>query len=83
MRQRTFMLGKLYFQFLRPKGIPIQQLPFLVTKLYEAEFIVVYASNGALLEDERYTETPKLLSGENRDELFKIIESLKEPKETA
>lgn len=76
MRQRTFTLAKLYFQFLMPKRIPIEQLPFLVSKLYEAGFIEVFAPSEPL-GAERYTENDKLTSRNHRDELFKIVESLK------
>jgi DNA-binding transcriptional ArsR family regulator len=73
---RTFRLDKLYNQFLKPKNIPLEQLPFLISKLYEAGFItVVRDSQDPDLE--RYSETEKLTSRQHRDELFKIIERLK------
>ena len=74
--QRTFRLDKLYNQFLKPKGIAATQLPFLVSKLYEAGFIQVF-SDTRDVDLERYSETEKLTSRKHRDELFKIIGGLK------
>lgn len=71
---RTFRLDRLYFQFLKPKSIELEKLPLFVTKLYESGFIELYHDFG---DDERYSETKKLTSRNNRDELFKIIEGLK------
>lgn len=73
-RDRTFRLDRLYHQLLKPKGIELEKLPLLVTKLYESGFIELYHDFG---DDERYSETEKLTSRNNRDELFKIIEGLK------
>jgi hypothetical protein len=68
--QRTFRLDRLYFQFLKPKGLPIEDLQILSGLLVEAGFIN--------MEDdlERYSETEKLTSRQHRDELFKIIQGL-------
>lgn len=71
---RTFRTDRLYHQLLKPKGIELEKLPLLVTKLYESGFIELYHDFG---DDERYSETEKLTSRNNRDELFKIIEGLK------
>ena len=73
---RTFRLDRLYHQFLKPKGIPLDKLPFLVSKLYEAGFIEVFHENNDP-DSERYFETEKLTSREHRDDLFKIIQELK------
>lgn len=73
-RDRTFRLDRLYHQLLKPKGIELEKLPLFVTKLYESGFIELYHHFG---DDERYSETEKLTSRNNRDELFKIIEGLK------
>lgn len=73
---RTFRLDKLYNQFLKPKGIDASQLPFLVSRLYAAGFIQVF-SDPRDVDLERYSETEKLTSRKHRDELFKIIEELK------
>jgi hypothetical protein len=70
---KTYKTERLYHQLLSPKNIPADQLPFLISKLYEAGFIEVFT----VLEDERYLETEKLLSGEHKNELFKIIGGLK------
>lgn len=70
---RTFRLDRLYHQLLKPKGIELEKLPLLVTKLYESGFIELYHSFG---DDERYSETEKLTNRQNRDELFKIIHEL-------
>lgn len=70
---RTFNLTRLYHKFLKPKGIPIEKLPLLVTQLYEHEFIDLIQTEDL---SERYTETEKLSSRQNRDELFKIVQGL-------
>lgn len=70
---RTFRTERLYHQFLKPKGIELEKLPLLVTKLYEAQFIELYHNFG---DDERYSETEKLTGREHRDELFKIVSKL-------
>lgn len=70
---RTFRTDRLYHQLLKPKGIELEKLPLLVTKLYESGFIELYHSFG---DDERYSETEKLTNRKNRDELFKIIQGL-------
>lgn len=72
---RTFRLDRLYHQFLKPKGIELEKLPLLVTKLYESGFIEIFRYPTSELE--RYSETEKLANRQNRDELFKIIEGLK------
>lgn len=68
---RTFRLDRLYFQFLKPKGLSIELLHELQTLMIEHGFIN--------MEDglERYSETEKLTSRQHRDELFKIIQGLK------
>ena len=68
---RTFRLDRLYFQFLKPKGLSIELLHELQTLMIEHGFIT--------MEDglERYSETQKLTNRQNRDELFKIIERIK------
>lgn len=71
---RTFRLDRLYHQFLKPKGLSLDLLPRLVSTLYEARFIDLYTSED--LETERYTELPKLLNRQHKDELFKIIQKL-------
>lgn len=72
--QRTFRLDRLYFQFLKPQGIGMNALPRLISTLYEARFIDLYADKD--LETERYVELPKLLNRQHKDELFKIIQKL-------
>lgn len=67
---RTFRLDRLYFQFLKPKGLSIELLH---------EFQLLMIEHGFInMEDgrERYTETQKLTSREHRDELFKLIQGL-------
>lgn len=68
---RTFRLDRLYFQFLKPKGLSSELLHELQTLMIEHGFIN--------MEDglERYSETQKLTSRQHRDELFKIIGGLK------
>lgn len=74
--QKTFRIDRLYHQFLKPKGIAMEKLPFLVSQLYEAEFIEVFRDPKDP-DLERYLETEKLTSRKHRDELFKIIQGLK------
>ena len=68
---RTFRLDRLYFQFLKPKGIGLDQLEDLMILMIEHGFINM---DGSL---ERYSETGKLTSRQHKDELFKIIEELR------
>jgi len=73
---RSFKLESLYHRFLKPKDIDISDLPRFVSMMYAAGFIDLYHDN----EDpdvERYVELEKLTSREHRDELFKLIQSLK------
>lgn len=67
---RTFRIDRLYFQFLKPKGLSIELLHELQTLMIEHGFIT--------MEDglERYIETEKLTSRQHRDELFKLIRGL-------
>jgi len=67
--ERTYRLDRLYYKFLRPLKIHVNELDALASLLLQAGFIK--------LENDRYTETEKLLSRNNRDELFKLIHSLK------
>lgn len=73
---KTFRLDKLYHQFLKPAGLPIDALPELATRLYEAGFIDLFRDRNNP-ELERYAETPKLTERLARDELFKLIGRLK------
>lgn len=73
---KTKPLAQLYHQFLKPKDIPQDKLPLLVTQLYEAQFIELYHTN-ELPDVEVYVETLKLTNGKHRNELFKIIQQLK------
>lgn len=73
--KKTFRLDNLYFKFLKPKGIPIEKLQSFADKMHEQNFIdYVYLNptNGL-----RYAETEKLTSRQYRDELFKLVESMK------
>lgn len=72
---RTFSTSKLYHKFLKPENIPLEKLPFLVSKLFEANFIELY--HNADFSAERYSENEKLISKTHKDELFKIVQSLK------
>lgn len=73
---RTFRMDRLYFQFLKPNLIGMDQLPFLATKMFEAGFIEIFLDDSDP-ELERYAENPKLYTGHHKKELFKIIEGLK------
>lgn len=77
---RTFRLDRLHHKFLKPNNISIEKLPFLVSKLYEAGFIEVWKDGYDHISNtyiERYSETEKLTSRKYKNELFKIIGSLK------
>jgi len=73
--QRTFSLDKLFYQF-KKQGITRDNFDFFVTKMYEARFIDVF-QDPLIPNVERYTELEKLTSFQNKDELFKLIEELK------
>jgi hypothetical protein len=73
--QRTFRLDRLYNQFLKPKGIPLDKLPFLVSRLYEQGFIQL-VRDPSDPDLERYSETEKLTGRMHRDELFKLVGTL-------
>ena len=73
---RTFKMDRLYFQFLKPKGIHRDKLFELFDSLYQSGFIQIVPDD-ARTNETRYTETEKLTSRNNRDKLFKIIEGLK------
>lgn len=68
---RTFRLDRLYFQFLKPKGIELDKLMNFQVLMIEHGFINMESCL------KRYTETEKLTSRQHRDELFKIIGGLK------
>jgi len=72
---RTYKTERLYHQFLKPKGISIDKLPFLVARLYSQGFIELFRSS-VEPDYERYAETEKLTSRQHRDELFKLIQEL-------
>lgn len=69
---RTFRTDKLYHQFLKPAGVPLECLTDFVTELHCEGFIVPIPPEG---EDAswRYYETKKLTSGDYKDDLFKLI----------
>lgn len=68
---RTFRIDRLYFQFLKPKGISIDRLSDFQIEMIEQGFINMEPCL------ERYSETLKLTGRQHRDELFKIIERIK------
>lgn len=72
---RTYRIDRLYHRFLKPKGIPLDQLPALATRLQTAGFIDL----GHVAGLGRYIETTKLISRDHRDELFKLIQLLNHP----
>ena len=73
---RTFRIDRLYFQFLKPKGIHRDKLFELFDSLYQSGFIQIVPDD-AWTNESRYTETEKLTGRLHRDELFKLIEELK------
>ena len=74
--KRTFNTTRLFHQFLKPNGLPMEALPFLIRDLYQAGFIDAIGTPDHP-EVERYSETDKLTGRKHRDELFKIIQELK------
>lgn len=72
---RTFKMDRLYFQFLKPKGIHRDKLFELFDSLYQSGFIQIVPDDAGTNEA-RYIETEKLTSRQHRDELFKIIQEL-------
>lgn len=73
---RTFSLDTLYYKF-KSKGITRSNFDMFVTKMYEARFIDVF-QDPMIPGIERFTELEKLTSFQNKDELFKLIQSIKE-----
>ena len=73
---RTFKMDRLYFQFLKPKGIHRDKLFELFDSLYQSGFIQIVPDDAGTNEA-RYIETEKLTGRLHRDELFKLIEELK------
>lgn len=67
---RTYKLAKLYHQFLSPHNIygdkPREEL---IQALLESNFINIAQNN-------RYSESNKLIRGEHKNELFKIINKI-------
>lgn len=68
--KRTFKVDTLYHKFLKARNVPLEYLSELVLKLEEQKFIELIGSG------ERYSELEKLISRQNRDELFKLIYSI-------
>ena len=73
--KHTFNIDRIYHQLMKPKGIPVSKLPFVVSRLYEQGFIELYSEPD--LETERYSETDKLTGHTNKKELFKLLEKIK------
>lgn len=74
--KRTFSLDRIYHQLMKPKQIPVNRLPFVVARLYEQGFIeLVHDQSNPDLE--RYSETEKLTGHQNKKELFKLLEKIK------
>lgn len=69
---RTYKLERLFHQLLKPRGIPSSELPFVIIELENSGFIETLID--ANKEVTRYIETPKLVSGLARKELFKILQ---------
>lgn len=66
---RTFRLDRLYYQFLRPNGMPLTLLQDFASRLEVHGFI-------RLNDDgERYSETDRL-SGGHHQELFRLITTM-------
>ena len=72
---RTFKMDRLYFQFLKPKGIHRDKLFELFDLLYQSGFMQIVPDDAGTNEA-RYIETEKLTSRQHRDELFKLIQGL-------
>lgn len=72
---RTYSLDTLYYKF-KSKGVTRDNFDFFVTKMYEARFIDVF-QDPLIPNVERYVELDKLTNRQNRDELFKLIQELK------
>ena len=73
--QRTFSITKLKHQF----NLTDQQLDLAVTKLYEHRFIDVF-QHPEKPDQERYIELLKMIDKKCKDELFKLIGSIKNEK---
>lgn len=73
--KKTYKLDRIYHQLMKPRGVPVEQLNFVVSRLYEQGFIELYSEPD--LETERYSETDKLTGHTNKKELFKLLEKIK------
>lgn len=71
----THNINKLYHQFLKPNGINIQDLNYFVIRLTDQGFITPYLDDNLMLV--RYSRLPKFDDKASNDELFKLIQELK------
>lgn len=67
---RTYRLDRLYFKFMKPKDIPLIYLDKFAMALHEDGFINIRPNH-------RYSDTDKMVSGNHRKALFKLIEKFK------
>lgn len=68
-------INQLYHQFLKPAQIPAAELNYFASLMSIQGFIVPYIDDQHLIT--HYAELEKLTSGENKKELFKLIQELK------
>lgn len=71
--KRTFAIERVFHQLMEPRGVPREQLVNTVAALSREDFIELHL-DGPLI---RYSETDKLTNGENKKELFKLLERMK------
>lgn len=74
--KRTFSLERVYHQLMKSRQVPREKLADVVSLLVERGFIELVLpehEDGEL----RYSENEKLTSGENKKELFKLLEKVK------
>lgn len=69
--RETHRLDRLYFKFLKPRGMSRDLLESMAVRLFEAGFIDLLQDESGNIE--RYSENEKLTSRQHRDELFKIV----------
>lgn len=72
--QKRHPVSQLYHQFLKSKGVDQKETEYFAVLLSTTGFIIPYIDENHQVTE--YTETEKLTSGENKNELFKLIGGL-------
>lgn len=71
--KRTFTIERIYHQLMKSRNVPREKLARVVSELSSQGFIELDI-DGHLV---RYSETEKLSGHQNKKELFKLLEKIK------